>query len=59
MSTGRVLWIIWCCFWAGMWALSLLFFNVFALVLVPCLWRRSSCRSASRLPGQPSRMATS
>lgn len=20
MSTGRVLWIIWCCAWAGMWA---------------------------------------
>lgn len=24
MTTGRVLWIIWCLFWAGMWALGAL-----------------------------------
>lgn len=28
MSTGRVLWIIWCCGWAGVWA-------VFALLSWP------------------------
>ena len=22
MSTGRVLWIIWCCAWAGLWAVA-------------------------------------
>lgn len=23
MSTGRVLWIIWCCWWAGVWSVAL------------------------------------
>jgi len=35
MSTGRVLWIIFCCVWAGFWLLSLMVGNVFALILVP------------------------
>jgi hypothetical protein len=35
MSTGRVMWIIWCCACALFWLLTLMVGNVFALVLVP------------------------
>lgn len=53
MSTGRVIWIIWCCFWAGMWALSFFFFiNLLAPVFVV------ASLAAILLPvGKPSRRA--
>jgi hypothetical protein len=35
MSTGRVIWIIWCLWWAAGWAVSILFGDFFGILLAP------------------------
>lgn len=43
MSTGRVLWIIWCCLWAGIWPVSAIDYYQRPANAVSCFLSGTAC----------------